>query len=66
MKNKEKGSGKSSHIEWDTIFQAIGHPAMILKPDHTIVSANRAALKAVNKSPEELIGQKCYEIFHVC
>jgi PAS domain S-box-containing protein len=50
--------------EWEQIFQAIGHPTIILDPDHNILAANHAAIKAIGKTKEETIGKKCYEIFH--
>jgi two-component system, cell cycle sensor histidine kinase and response regulator CckA len=50
--------------EWEEIFQAIGHPALILDPEYTILSANKAAAKALGSSPEELKGKKCYFCFH--
>ncbi|MCL7410569.1 MAG: ATP-binding protein [Methanosarcinaceae archaeon] len=46
------------------MFNAIGHIALILDPQHNILEANRAALKAIGKSEEELKGKKCYEILH--
>ena len=50
--------------EWEEIFQAIGQPALILDPHHHIMAANRAAVGATGKSEDELVGRKCYEIFH--
>jgi PAS domain S-box-containing protein len=53
------------HHEWENIFHAIGHPTIILDEQHNILSANRATVKAVGAdSQEELLGKKCYEIFH--
>ncbi|MBM4146740.1 MAG: PAS domain S-box protein [Nitrospira sp.] len=50
---------------WEDIFQAIGHPTIILDSEHNILSANKATLEAAGaSSAEELIGKKCYEIFH--
>lgn len=49
---------------WESIFQAIGHPTMILDPRHGVISVNRATVKATGKSAEELVGMKCYEIMH--
>ncbi|MDF1533700.1 MAG: PAS domain S-box protein [Methanosarcinaceae archaeon] len=46
------------------MFNAIGHIALILDSQHNILEANRAALKAIGKSEEELKGKKCYEILH--
>jgi len=50
--------------EWEEIFQAIGNPALILDPEYTILSVNKAAAKALGSSPEELKGKKCYSCFH--
>ncbi len=50
--------------EWEDIFQAIGHPTLILTLDHSVISANRAALRAVGASQEAVLGKKCYEVFH--
>ncbi|MCX8030824.1 MAG: PAS domain S-box protein [Thermodesulfovibrionales bacterium] len=54
-----------SQLEWKSIFQAIGSPTIVLDTEHNIISANRATIKAVGVSSEkDLIGKKCYEIFH--
>ncbi len=50
--------------EWETIFDAIGQPAIILDPDHNIIEANKASLIASRMSKKELLGRKCYKIFH--
>ena len=50
--------------EREGIFQAIGHPIVILDRDHTVLAANRATVRATGRSQEELLGKKCYEIFH--
>jgi len=50
--------------EWEDIFHAIGHPTIILDPNHNILAANHAAIKAIGKTKEETVGKKCYEIFH--
>lgn len=50
--------------EWQDIFQAIGHASVILDTDHNIIAANRAVTIASGMAEEELIGKKCYEIFH--
>jgi PAS domain S-box-containing protein len=49
---------------WEDIFQAIGHPALILDPLHRIIAANRAAIQATGLRESEIIGSRCYEIFH--
>ncbi|MBC7128428.1 MAG: MEKHLA domain-containing protein [Thermoplasmatales archaeon] len=50
--------------EWEKIFNSITDPSLILAPDHTILDANISALNLLNKRKEEIIGKKCYEIFH--
>jgi len=55
---------QTAREEWEDIFQAIGHSALIMDKDHTLIHANKATTKAVGKPEKELIGKKCYEIFH--
>jgi PAS domain S-box-containing protein len=51
--------------EWEDIFQAIGHPTIILDAQHNILSVNKATVKVAGAdSAEELLGRKCYENFH--
>ncbi len=55
---------RRSHQEWEDIFQAIGQPAAVLSPQHEIITANNATVSATGRSIDELIGKKCYEVFH--
>ena len=50
--------------EWESIFQAIGHPTLILDGNHRLIHANTATEKATGKPEKELMGKTCYEIFH--
>jgi PAS domain S-box-containing protein len=50
--------------DWEDIFQAIGHPTIILDTEHNILFANKATLKASGYAEEQLKGRKCYEVFH--
>ncbi|MFH1242667.1 MAG: response regulator [Pseudomonadota bacterium] len=49
---------------WEEIFQANGSPTVLLDIDHCLIKANRAALKAMGRHERDLIGKKCYEVFH--
>lgn len=49
---------------WQKIFEAIGQMTMILDKDHTIIRANRATLEHTGLAQEELVGKKCYRVFH--
>ncbi|NLH48958.1 MAG: PAS domain S-box protein [Myxococcales bacterium] len=53
-----------SQQNWATIFQAIGHQVLLLSPDHKILAANQAAIKAIGLSEREMIGQDCRELLH--
>lgn len=50
--------------EWENIFQAIGHPVMILDPAHGLISANRATIELTGSSEKELVGKHCFELMH--
>lgn len=54
----------ASQKEWQEIFQAIGQPAMILDRDYNIIKANTQTLMLTGLSSGELIGKKCFEVFH--
>ncbi len=50
--------------EWQDIFHAIGQPAFILEPDHSIIACNKAVMALMGKPMEYFIGKKCCEVFH--
>ena len=50
--------------EWQSTFDAIEDIVILLKPNHEIIKANKAALEALNKTPEEIVGKKCYHLIH--
>ncbi len=64
LQKKAEEELRQKQKEWEEIFQAIGHPALILDAGHNILKANRAALMAVGGSEEELLERKCYQVFH--
>jgi len=55
---------KGSRREWMTIFQAVGHPIVILDADQRIIRANQAVCLVLGKKEPEIIGRRCYEVFH--
>ena len=63
-RNKAMANPNAVSMEWDDIFQAIGHPSLILGPDHRIIACNKAIAKLTGKSTEYFIGRKCYDVFH--
>ena len=50
--------------EYENLFNAIGIAVTIIDPQYNILEANSTLLKLTGKSREEIIGKKCYEIFH--
>ena len=54
----------SSRKKWEDIFNAIGHPAMILDKNHRIENANLATLKVTGLTQDQIKGKICHDIFH--
>ena len=50
--------------DWEAIFRAIGNPICILDPKHTIIDANDAVLSLTGRPLNEIIGLKCWNLFH--
>jgi PAS domain S-box-containing protein len=50
--------------EWENIFQAIGQPTFIINPQYIILAANSALVDVSGISMKDILGKKCYEIFH--
>lgn len=50
--------------ELEAIFNSIIDPVIVLAPDHTILDVNPATLNLLGKSRNEVIGKKCFELFH--
>jgi PAS domain S-box-containing protein len=55
---------RQSRREWEEIFNAIGDPTLIIDSDFTIRKVNDAAKKALKNPETDLVGKKCYEVFH--
>ena len=50
--------------EWTQTFEAIGEGISIHRPDGTIIRANVALSKLLGRSLRDIIGKKCFEVFH--
>ncbi len=53
-----------NNIDWKTVFHSIGHPSLILDPQHNVIAANQAVMNLLAMSHEEIQGKKCYKLFH--
>ena len=58
------GPRRASEGDWKDYLAVLPQPIVILDPDHTVVSVNHAALKALNGTEGEVLGRKCHELFH--
>ncbi len=50
--------------DWEAIFRAIGHPAIVLDSKNHVIDANDATLRITGMSLDQIRGKACYEIFH--
>jgi two-component system, cell cycle sensor histidine kinase and response regulator CckA len=50
--------------EWERTFNAIGDLVTIQDVDMNIIKVNKAMCEEFNLPPEELIGKRCYDLFH--
>ena len=55
---------RQARQDWEDIFEAVGQPIMILDPNRRVLAANRAVLETTGKRREEVLGRRCYEVFH--
>jgi PAS domain S-box-containing protein len=50
--------------ELENIFESISDMVYFITKDYVVKSINKAVSKRLGKPPEEIIGKKCYEVFH--
>ena len=50
--------------EWETTFNSISDMATIIDKNYELTQINRTCSNAFKMEPKELIGMKCYEVFH--
>lgn len=55
---------KKAAEEWRTTFDSITDLVSIHSRDFKLVRVNKAFAERLKKTPEELIGRKCYEVIH--
>lgn len=55
---------KKETENWWRTFDAISDLVFIQDKDFTITKANKAFAEALNSKPQDIIGKKCYEVFH--
>ncbi len=50
--------------DWESIFQAIGHPTFILDDSFRVVEVNKATEGVTGVRRKELLGKRCFEFMH--
>ncbi|MBS3732625.1 MAG: PAS domain-containing protein, partial [Desulfobacterales bacterium] len=56
---------KKEETDWRyRVFDSLSYPTLILKPDYTIVSANRKFLELFDRRLEDLKGMRCHNFFY--
>jgi PAS domain S-box-containing protein len=50
--------------KWQATFDAVQNSVCILDKDWTIIQANRATARLLNRPLEQIMGHKCYELIH--
>ncbi len=61
---RDKTSEKELKKDWENVVHAIDDMLLVIDNDFEILDVNQNTLKLFNKSKEEVIGQKCYKLFH--
>jgi PAS domain S-box-containing protein len=51
-------------IEWKETINSVDDVMVLIRPDFSIEEINNQGLELLNKSKTEVIGKKCYEVFH--
>ncbi|MGQ9616666.1 MAG: PAS domain S-box protein [Spirochaetota bacterium] len=63
VNNKLDERLKRSALEWQTTFDAMNDGVMLLDREGKILRCNRAAIKLTGKSPSEILGLTCGDVF---
>ena len=51
-------------IMWDVLFNSSPESIIMLSKSQTILDANDTTLRLLGKKKDEIVGKKCYEVFH--
>jgi PAS domain S-box-containing protein len=50
--------------DWQETFDAIEDIVVSITPEHDIIRINKSAFSVVGEKAEDIIGKKCYQVFH--
>ena len=63
-KSKQNTALLKVRDEWEKTFNSINDFVSVHDKDFKIIKANSALCELLGKSPEEIIGKQCYQLFH--
>ena len=55
---------EAAAAEWAVTFDAMGDGISVHGPDYTILKANQSLCRMLGRTKEELVGRKCYQLYH--
>ncbi len=50
--------------EWEDIFDSLADMIGVIDTEHRILRVNKKAANSMGYEPKDIIGKKCYEVFH--
>ncbi|MBW2623025.1 MAG: PAS domain-containing protein [Deltaproteobacteria bacterium] len=54
-----------NEMDWRVrVFDSLSFPTLIIKPDKSILTANKVFLERFNENIDQIVGKKCHEIFY--
>lgn len=62
VESEIKLAGQRSRFQ--KIFDHLPHPVLVLLPNYVVDEVNRTFLDHFQKNADEVIGKRCYEVFH--
>src|SRR5208337_1774721 len=60
----QPGDASAACLDWEEMITALPHPSTILDLHHRILAVNRATADLLHIPEKDIIGKKCYELFH--
>ncbi|MFQ5586251.1 MAG: HD domain-containing phosphohydrolase [Thermodesulfobacteriota bacterium] len=62
--NESTSNIEKAKQEWEETFDAVDDLISIHDKEYTVIRGNRAVFEKLGKEPREIIGKKCYNLFH--
>lgn len=63
-RKKEEALSRKISEEWKRVFDATTDFVFIIDKENRLVNVNKRTCDLLKKTPEELVGKRCYEVMH--